>query len=752
MHDATMSNTLQPGQRDVLSAQASRRAPVSNSNGRWRVNALGQLIDSSSADYLVDEISKLQIVSEESNGQMRTPPQSKAAVGAVMTLHETSPLETASETSVESNSPIEHPISYSSHSRESSVDTTGSALSQTLRAGPYTPLKVSTAGESRNRPHSYSGGLSAADLSRLQQAGGSPGAESWSSPNGTPEKQSQADQPTYPSLSGQNGYASRSQELLSQPQMMSSAQGSHDDLQAEYQQRRLSNSMVGQGPGTTPQYATTHNRAGGQAYRSSRGYNPSAQAPPVVPSPTNFAYPTPMQPAPLSLNNNQQQLYDMMIPTPPLDNPVMARLQQQAYRGGHQHSASDPASLRDPATLALINSSMQAAFANQMYPGAMAPPALFPNQFYGAPQDAYGPELAMMARLQAQYNSVYAVPLPSGGAVPLGGAAANGSVSSSGGTGNGPSATNRKLGLYKTELCRSWEEKGSCRYGSKCQFAHGEEELRKVQRHPKYKTEICRTFWVSGSCPYGKRCCFIHTELPANGVAPGADGAPPPPVVNPDGRARSASTNSDPTEGSTSLLARIKRGQDVPANSSTSTTPSSGPTRPGSLRVDTSVIDGTSGAKQNKSAFPSFTHNGILMPTTDDGPSMSPGPVTAAPDFGRHTAARIDIVGTQRLSKTPTGNPNLRHSFSGSDQLDFSSVTTPTASSNQYSLSPPEPLRGSRINGHVRSGSAGNWGAATRSSHLTAYPLSSIPGGESKVNSPWAEYNSGSRATEKNWV
>ncbi len=59
-------------------------------------------------------------------------------------------------------------------------------------------------------------------------------------------------------------------------------------------------------------------------------------------------------------------------------------------------------------------------------------------------------------------------------------------------TGNGPSANNRKLGLYKTELCRSWEEKGSCRYGLKCQFAHGEEEIRKVARHPKYKTEICR--------------------------------------------------------------------------------------------------------------------------------------------------------------------------------------------------------------------------------------------------------------------
>lgn len=70
----------------------------------------------------------------------------------------------------------------------------------------------------------------------------------------------------------------------------------------------------------------------------------------------------------------------------------------------------------------------------------------------------------------------------------------------------GPSPNNRKLGLYKTERCRSWEEKGSCRYGQKCQFAHGKDELRHVNRHPKYKTEICRTFWRTGTCPYAKRC------------------------------------------------------------------------------------------------------------------------------------------------------------------------------------------------------------------------------------------------------
>jgi hypothetical protein len=59
-------------------------------------------------------------------------------------------------------------------------------------------------------------------------------------------------------------------------------------------------------------------------------------------------------------------------------------------------------------------------------------------------------------------------------------------------TGRGGAAANP---LYKTELCRSWEETGACRYGAKCQFAHGGEELRQVQRHPKYKTEASHAFF-----------------------------------------------------------------------------------------------------------------------------------------------------------------------------------------------------------------------------------------------------------------
>ncbi|KAM6958768.1 mRNA decay activator protein ZFP36 [Aplochiton taeniatus] len=65
---------------------------------------------------------------------------------------------------------------------------------------------------------------------------------------------------------------------------------------------------------------------------------------------------------------------------------------------------------------------------------------------------------------------------------------------------------------YKTELCRGFQERGICKYGAKCQFAHGEAELRGLNRHPKYKTEACRTFYHFGYCPYGARCHFIHEE------------------------------------------------------------------------------------------------------------------------------------------------------------------------------------------------------------------------------------------------
>ncbi|XP_029028007.1 mRNA decay activator protein ZFP36 [Betta splendens] len=73
---------------------------------------------------------------------------------------------------------------------------------------------------------------------------------------------------------------------------------------------------------------------------------------------------------------------------------------------------------------------------------------------------------------------------------------------------------------YKTELCRGFQETGSCKYGNKCQFAHGEAELRGMFRHPKYKTEPCRTFYNFGYCPYGSRCHFIHEEKLGGALLP----------------------------------------------------------------------------------------------------------------------------------------------------------------------------------------------------------------------------------------
>ena len=96
--------------------------------------------------------------------------------------------------------------------------------------------------------------------------------------------------------------------------------------------------------------------------------------------------------------------------------------------------------------------------------------------------------------------------------------------------------TERKLApqnssRYKTELCRPFEESGQCKYGEKCQFAHGAHELRNMSRHPKYKTDLCRTFHTAGYCPYGARCHFVHnTEEQCRPRAPlGSAGEPPSP-------------------------------------------------------------------------------------------------------------------------------------------------------------------------------------------------------------------------------
>lgn len=67
---------------------------------------------------------------------------------------------------------------------------------------------------------------------------------------------------------------------------------------------------------------------------------------------------------------------------------------------------------------------------------------------------------------------------------------------------------------FKTELCVKFAQLGACPYGERCNFAHGEEDIRSRFRHPNYKTKPCSTFIKSGQCPYGTRCTFVHTREP----------------------------------------------------------------------------------------------------------------------------------------------------------------------------------------------------------------------------------------------
>ena len=74
---------------------------------------------------------------------------------------------------------------------------------------------------------------------------------------------------------------------------------------------------------------------------------------------------------------------------------------------------------------------------------------------------------------------------------------------------------------FKTEMCRNWQLTGTCRYGDKCQFAHGLEDLRVRCVPLQFKTRLCRSFSQFGVCAYGDKCRFIHTFDP-DALAEGA--------------------------------------------------------------------------------------------------------------------------------------------------------------------------------------------------------------------------------------
>ena len=83
---------------------------------------------------------------------------------------------------------------------------------------------------------------------------------------------------------------------------------------------------------------------------------------------------------------------------------------------------------------------------------------------------------------------------------------------------------------YKTTLCKKFASTQSCPYGDKCQFAHGEQELRSpnlqaqnpmfnMQMNTKgqnnylnYKIVKCKNWEKDKSCKYGQHCTYAHGE------------------------------------------------------------------------------------------------------------------------------------------------------------------------------------------------------------------------------------------------
>jgi hypothetical protein len=178
------------------------------------------------------------------------------------------------------------------------------------------------------------------------------------------------------------------------------------------------------------------------------------------------------------------------------------------------------------------------------------------------------------------------------------------------------------------------------------------------------------------------------------------------------------STGSDPNEPPSSLLARLsaKRNEAADNASGGGPQPNYGrPTNGPNLRVDTGSLE--SGAKANNYPYtsnPALPAHGVRQLSDLSAGGVSPAPATAGPDFGRHNAARMDVVGyNQRLvpnNMQQQGSGHIRHSYNNSESSNVGSqrsgVSSPFA---------PDGARISPPHGHAHarsdSGSGHQWAA-----------------------------------------
>ena len=89
------------------------------------------------------------------------------------------------------------------------------------------------------------------------------------------------------------------------------------------------------------------------------------------------------------------------------------------------------------------------------------------------------------------------------------------------------SAKDHQNPKYKTSLCKYINTAQGCPFKSKCLFAHSEKELRPIatisphssaqgylnsKSKQNYKTTKCKNYEKNGTCRFGERCTFAHGD------------------------------------------------------------------------------------------------------------------------------------------------------------------------------------------------------------------------------------------------
>ncbi|CAK9273951.1 unnamed protein product [Sphagnum jensenii] len=261
------------------------------------------------------------------------------------------------------------------------------------------------------------------------------------------------------------------------------------------------------------------------------------------------------------------------------------------------------------------------------------------------------------------------------------------------------------LPQYKTVMCRFYTSSEGCGWGSKCHFAHSEEELMSADRIDSseyrigasqgdingdqllknFKTKLCTHNEKTGKCPHGSKCTFAHGPGELRGTLFAPSSARPIVKTEPKPAEIAVQRHYLPFRGKKvevkRAMARIDYGDEPKLNSPTSPTGNSSyflPTAPGSgsLRFSPSSPAG----ETVEEVFQVPQQAWSLPPLAVDSGS------TNAPADIIHTSSRNTSTLFPERNILPQGSPyNSSHLLPDSSNHPLAYHSAPTLSQNEVS-------------------------------------------------------------------